>query len=252
MAKDKTQGFGKQLGALFEYAIRAGKRVRPTPRGRQCSWLFVHAFQLSFLPASRPFADWDHLHHLKQCSLCCMVCLLQVRSETSIASGAVSVSSAAAELAQLKLPSHNWSDAKVCAASAVPVAHTSGRLRDSVLCRQVKLDGRTRMVHDLLPFPRHRIALPHPPPPTAGVCDRRRQDVAIAAQAHGGKGLHEAGAAQSQHAPRRAAGSRVPRGMPLCKPSASQLLLPSCSLVIVAENLAPSLLTPSIPAGPGR
>lgn len=37
----------------------------------------------------------------------------RVRSETSIASGAVSVSSAAAELAQLKLPSHNWADAKV-------------------------------------------------------------------------------------------------------------------------------------------
>jgi glutamyl-tRNA reductase len=37
----------------------------------------------------------------------------RVRSETTIASGAVSVSSAAAELAQLKLPSHDWSDAKV-------------------------------------------------------------------------------------------------------------------------------------------
>lgn len=37
----------------------------------------------------------------------------RVRSETTIASGAVSVSSAAAELAQLKLPSHNWADAKV-------------------------------------------------------------------------------------------------------------------------------------------
>lgn len=37
----------------------------------------------------------------------------RVRSETSIAAGAVSVSSAAAELAQLKLPSHDWSDAKV-------------------------------------------------------------------------------------------------------------------------------------------
>ena len=37
----------------------------------------------------------------------------RVRSETTIASGAVSVSSAAAELAQLKLPSHDWADAKV-------------------------------------------------------------------------------------------------------------------------------------------
>ena len=38
----------------------------------------------------------------------------RVRSETSIASGAVSVSSAAAELAQLKLPTHDFSDARVC------------------------------------------------------------------------------------------------------------------------------------------
>ena len=37
----------------------------------------------------------------------------RVRAETSIASGAVSVSSAAAELAQLKLPSHDFADAKV-------------------------------------------------------------------------------------------------------------------------------------------
>ena len=37
----------------------------------------------------------------------------RVRAETSIASGAVSVSSAAAELAQLKLPSQSFADAKV-------------------------------------------------------------------------------------------------------------------------------------------
>jgi len=38
----------------------------------------------------------------------------RVRSETSISTGSVSVSSAAAELAQLKLPTHNFDDAKVC------------------------------------------------------------------------------------------------------------------------------------------
>ncbi len=37
----------------------------------------------------------------------------RVRAETSISSGAVSVSSAAAELAQLKLPTHNFDDSKV-------------------------------------------------------------------------------------------------------------------------------------------
>jgi glutamyl-tRNA reductase len=38
----------------------------------------------------------------------------RVRAETSISSGAVSVSSAAAELAQLKLPTHNFADSRVC------------------------------------------------------------------------------------------------------------------------------------------
>eukprot|EP00882_Tetradesmus_deserticola_P018867 GHRQ01020269.1.p1 GENE.GHRQ01020269.1~~GHRQ01020269.1.p1 ORF type:complete len:245 (-),score=107.09 GHRQ01020269.1:28-762(-) len=38
----------------------------------------------------------------------------RVRSETSISTGSVSVSSAAVELAQLKLPTHSWADAKVC------------------------------------------------------------------------------------------------------------------------------------------
>lgn len=38
----------------------------------------------------------------------------RVRAETSISTGSVSVSSAAVELAQLKLPTHNWDDAKVC------------------------------------------------------------------------------------------------------------------------------------------
>jgi glutamyl-tRNA reductase len=36
----------------------------------------------------------------------------RVRSETSISTGSVSVSSAAAELAQLKLPTHKFDDAK--------------------------------------------------------------------------------------------------------------------------------------------
>lgn len=42
-----------------------------------------------------------------------ITCGKRVRSETSIASGAVSVSSAAAELAQLKLPTQDWETARV-------------------------------------------------------------------------------------------------------------------------------------------
>ena len=44
----------------------------------------------------------------------------RVRAETSISSGAVSVSSAAAELAQLKLPTHDFADAKV---GRAPLVH---------------------------------------------------------------------------------------------------------------------------------
>ena len=76
--------------------------------------------------------------------------LLQVRSETSIASGAVSVSSAAAELAQLKLPSHNWSDAKVCAASVGPVAYTRSASCDAVVVRQAKFHGRLTLALHLI------------------------------------------------------------------------------------------------------
>ena len=45
----------------------------------------------------------------------------RVRAETSISSGAVSVSSAAAELAQLKLPTHDFADSKVCMHCLPPV-----------------------------------------------------------------------------------------------------------------------------------
>ena len=42
----------------------------------------------------------------------------RVRAETSISSGAVSVSSAAAELCQMKLPSNNFSDSRVAIVGA--------------------------------------------------------------------------------------------------------------------------------------
>ena len=47
----------------------------------------------------------------------------RVRAETSISSGAVSVSSAAAELAQLKLPTHDFADSKVEPVFMVIVIH---------------------------------------------------------------------------------------------------------------------------------
>ncbi len=47
----------------------------------------------------------------------------RVRTETTIASGAVSVSSAAAELAQLKLPSHKLADARVSSVIAEQIVN---------------------------------------------------------------------------------------------------------------------------------
>jgi glutamyl-tRNA reductase len=68
----------------------------------------------------------------------------RVRSETSISSGAVSVSSAAAELAQLKLPTHDFNDAKVCIIGAgkmskllVKHMHSKGCTRMTVLNRSL-------------------------------------------------------------------------------------------------------------------
>ncbi|EFN59864.1 hypothetical protein CHLNCDRAFT_33707 [Chlorella variabilis] len=68
----------------------------------------------------------------------------RVRAETSISSGAVSVSSAAAELAQLKLPSHDFNDAKVCIIGAgkmsrllVKHMHSKGCTRMTVLNRSL-------------------------------------------------------------------------------------------------------------------
>lgn len=59
----------------------------------------------------------------------------RVRSETSISSGAVSVSSAAAELCQMKLPSHDFSDARVAIVGAgkmstLLVKHLQSKVRN--------------------------------------------------------------------------------------------------------------------------
>ncbi|KAI3429886.1 hypothetical protein D9Q98_010197 [Chlorella vulgaris] len=68
----------------------------------------------------------------------------RVRSETSISSGAVSVSSAAAELAQLKLPTHDYNDAKVLIIGAgkmskllVKHMHSKGCKRMTILNRSM-------------------------------------------------------------------------------------------------------------------
>lgn len=99
----------------------------------------------------------------------------RVRAETSISSGAVSVSSAAAELAQLKLPTHNFEDAKVRVSTQSSIIDTPGYIHQQ---------------HHVLP----------------GVHHRRRQDVAPAGQAPAVQGLLARDHPQPQHAPRRGIG----------------------------------------------
>lgn len=67
----------------------------------------------------------------------------RVRSETSIASGAVSVSSAAAELAQLKLPSHDFNDAKICIIGAGKMSRLLVKHLQSKGCTKVTVLNRS-------------------------------------------------------------------------------------------------------------
>jgi glutamyl-tRNA reductase len=67
----------------------------------------------------------------------------RVRSETSIASGAVSVSSAAAELAQLKLPSHDFNDAKICIIGAGKMSRLLVKHLQSKGCTRVTVLNRS-------------------------------------------------------------------------------------------------------------
>jgi glutamyl-tRNA reductase len=67
----------------------------------------------------------------------------RVRSETSISTGSVSVSSAAVELAQLKLPTHNWADAKVCIIGAGKMSTLLVKHLLSKGCNQVTILNRS-------------------------------------------------------------------------------------------------------------
>lgn len=67
----------------------------------------------------------------------------RVRSETSISTGSVSVSSAAVELAQLKLPTHNWADARVCIIGAGKMSTLLVKHLLSKGCTQVTILNRS-------------------------------------------------------------------------------------------------------------
>lgn len=68
----------------------------------------------------------------------------RVRSETSISTGSVSVSSAAAELVQLKLPTHSFDDARVCIIGAGKMARLLVKHLASKGCKRVMILNRTR------------------------------------------------------------------------------------------------------------
>ena len=67
----------------------------------------------------------------------------RVRSETSIASGAVSVSSAAAELAQLKLPGNTFDHARVCIIGAGKMSKLLVKHLSSKGCKRITLLNRS-------------------------------------------------------------------------------------------------------------
>lgn len=67
----------------------------------------------------------------------------RVRNETSICSGAVSVSSAAAELALLKLPTHNFDDASVCIIGAGKMSTLLVKHLSSKGCKKITVLNRS-------------------------------------------------------------------------------------------------------------
>lgn len=67
----------------------------------------------------------------------------RVRCETSISTGSVSVSSAAVELAQLKLPSHKFADAKVCIIGAGKMSTLLVKHLQSKGCTEVTVLNRS-------------------------------------------------------------------------------------------------------------
>lgn len=67
----------------------------------------------------------------------------RVRAETSISTGSVSVSSAAVELAQLKLPTRNFDDAKVCIIGAGKMSTLLVKHLLSKGCKEVTILNRS-------------------------------------------------------------------------------------------------------------
>lgn len=67
----------------------------------------------------------------------------RVRNETSICSGAVSISSAAAELAQMKLPTHNFDDANVCIIGAGRMSSLLVKHLASKGCKKIMIVNRS-------------------------------------------------------------------------------------------------------------
>lgn len=67
----------------------------------------------------------------------------RVRTETSISTGGVSVSSAAVELAQLKLPTRQWCDARVCIIGAGKMSTLLVKHLQSKGCKEVTVLNRS-------------------------------------------------------------------------------------------------------------
>lgn len=82
--------------------------------------------------------------HLKGLFMAAITAGKRVRTETSIASGAVSVSSAAAELALMKLPTGNYDDARICIIGAGKMTRLLVKHLVSKNCTNMVIVNRSR------------------------------------------------------------------------------------------------------------
>lgn len=87
----------------------------------------------------------------------------RVRAETSISTGSVSVSSAAVELAQLKLPTHSWEDARTCIIGAGKMSTLLIKHLFSKGCRRVTLLNRSLPRAEVRPSLAPGSTALHPP-----------------------------------------------------------------------------------------
>lgn len=159
MEASAFEGYPGQWGRARECGVRRelwrhgiGKRAHSTGRCRVGRESLLHPPKSSTSALTQPLPPPTPIHsqvhkvgqncpgfgrHLNGLFKQAVTAGKRVRAETSISSGAVSVSSAAAELAQLKLPTHDFNDAKVCIIGAGKMSKLLVKHLSSKGCKKV-------------------------------------------------------------------------------------------------------------------